>query len=319
MIKRALGRSGLQIPPLTFGGNVFGWTVDEAGACSLLDAMVDAGLNFIDTADVYSRWAPGNQGGESETLIGKWIKRSGRRSQVLLATKVGMEMGPGRKGLAPAYIRQSLEASLSRLQTDYVDLYQSHQDDPDTPLTDTLGAYARLMEAGKVRAIGASNYTSVRLSEALIASERHNLPRYESVQPEYNLYKREGFESGLQSLVRAQDMGVINYYALASGFLSGKYRSAADAGKSVRGRKIVDTYLNERGLRILKALDEVAEDANCTPAQAALAWQIAQPGITSPIVSATSLEQLDELVKAASLTLSRDQLAKLSRASDWRV
>lgn len=319
MIKRALGRSGLQIPPLTFGGNVFGWTVDEAGACSLLDAMVDAGLNFIDTADVYSRWAQGNQGGESETLIGKWIKRSGRRSQVLLATKVGMEMGPGRKGLAPAYIRQSLEASLSRLQTDYVDLYQSHQDDPDTPLTDTLGAYARLMEAGKVRAIGASNYTSVRLSEALIASERHNLPRYESVQPEYNLYKREGFESGLQSLVRAQDMGVINYYALASGFLSGKYRSAADAGKSVRGRKIVDTYLNERGLRILKALDEVAEDANCTPAQAALAWQIAQPGITSPIVSATSLEQLDELVKAASLTLSRDQLAKLSRASDWRV
>ena len=281
--------------------------------------MVDAGLNFIDTADVYSRWAPGNQGGESETLIGKWIKRSGRRSQVLLATKVGMEMGPGRKGLAPAYIRQSLEASLSRLQTDYVDLYQSHQDDPDTPLTDTLGAYARLMEAGKVRAIGASNYTSVRLSEALIASERHNLPRYESVQPEYNLYKREGFESGLQSLVRAQDMGVINYYALASGFLSGKYRSATDAGKSVRGRKIVDTYLNERGLRILKALDEVAEDANCTPAQAALAWQIAQPGITSPIVSATSLEQLDELVKAASLTLSRDQLAKLSRASDWRV
>ena len=281
--------------------------------------MVDAGLNFIDTADVYSRWAPGNQGGESETLIGKWIKRSGRRSRVLLATKVGMEMGPGRKGLAPAYIRQSLEASLSRLQTDYVDLYQSHQDDPDTPLTDTLGAYARLMEAGKVRAIGASNYTSVRLSEALIASERHNLPRYESVQPEYNLYKREGFESGLQSLVRAQDMGVINYYALASGFLSGKYRSATDAGKSVRGRKIVDTYLNERGLRILKALDEVAEDANCTPAQAALAWQIAQPGITSPIVSATSLEQLDELVKAASLTLSRDQLAKLSRASDWRV
>lgn len=318
MIKRALGRSGLQIPPLTFGGNVFGWTVDEAGACSLLDAMVDAGLNFIDTADVYSRWAQGNQGGESETLIGKWIKRSGRRSQVLIATKVGMEMGPGRKGLAPAYIRQSLEASLSRLQTDYVDLYQSHQDDPDTPLTDTLGAYARLMEAGKVRAIGASNYTSVRLSEALIASERHNLPRYESVQPEYNLYKREGFESGLQSLVRAQDMGVINYYALASGFLSGKYRSAADAGKSVRGRKIVDTYLNERGLRILKALDEVAEDANCTPAQAALAWQIAQPGITSPIVSATSLEQLDELVKAASLTLSRDQLARLSRASDWR-
>ena len=232
MIKRALGRSGLQIPPLTFGGNVFGWTVDEAGACSLLDAMVDAGLNFIDTADVYSRWAPGNQGGESETLIGKWIKRS--PAQPGAARHQGRHGNGARpQGLAPAYIRQSLEASLSRLQTDYVDLYQSHQDDPDTPLTDTLGAYARLMEAGKVRHRRVQ-HTSVRLSEALIASERHNLPRYESVQPEYNLYKREGFESGLQSLVRAQDMGVINYYALASGFLSGKYRSATDAGKSAR-------------------------------------------------------------------------------------
>jgi len=318
MIKRALGRSGLQIPPLTFGGNVFGWTVDEAGTYSLLDALVDAGLNFIDTADVYSRWVPGNQGGESETLIGKWLKRSGKRDRVLIATKVGMEMGPDAKGLAPAYIRRSLEASLARLQTDHIDLYQSHQDDPDTPLTDTLAEYAKHIESGKVRAIGASNYTAVRLSEALIASERHSLPRYESIQPEYNLYRREPFESGLQGLVKTQQMGTINYYALASGFLSGKYRSPADAGKSPRGRKIVDTYLNDRGYRILKALDEVAEDAGCTPAQAALAWQIAQPGITSPIVSATSLEQLDELVKAASLTLTRDQLAKLSQASEWR-
>ncbi|MBB1629116.1 aldo/keto reductase [Achromobacter sp. UMC71] len=318
MIKRALGRSGLQIPPLTFGGNVFGWTVDEAGTFSLLDALVDAGLNFIDTADVYSRWVPGNQGGESEALIGKWLKRSGKRGQVLIATKVGMEMGPDAKGLAPAYIRRSIDASLARLQTDHVDLYQSHKDDPDTPLTDTLGEYAKLIEAGKVRAIGASNYTPVRLSEALIAAERHNLPRYESIQPEYNLYSREPFEAGLQSLVKAQDMGTINYYALASGFLSGKYRSPADVGKSARGKKIVDTYLNDRGYRILKALDEVAEDAGCSPAQAALAWQIAQPGITSPIVSATSLTQLDELVKAASLTLTRDQLAKLSLASDWR-
>ncbi|KOQ22117.1 alcohol dehydrogenase [Achromobacter xylosoxidans] len=318
MIKRALGRSGLQIPPLTFGGNVFGWTVDEAGTFSLLDALVDAGLNFIDTADVYSRWVPGNQGGESEALIGKWLKRSGKRDRVLIATKVGMEMGPDAKGLAPAYIRRSLDASLARLQTDHVDLYQSHKDDPDTPLTDTLGEYAKLMEAGKVRAIGASNYTAVRLSEALIASERHNLPRYESIQPEYNLYSREPFEGHLQALVKAQDLGTINYYALASGFLSGKYRSPADVGKSARGKKIVDTYLNERGYRILKALDEVAEDAGCTPAQAALAWQIAQPGITSPIVSATSLTQLDELVKAASLALTRDQLARLSLASDWR-
>ncbi len=318
MIKRALGRSGLQIPPLTFGGNVFGWTVDEAGTFSLLDALVDAGLNFIDTADVYSRWVPGNQGGESETLIGKWLKRSGKRDRVLIATKVGMEMGPEAKGLAPAYIRRSLEASLARLQTDHIDLYQSHQDDPDTPLTDTLAEYAKHIESGKVRAIGASNYTAVRLSEALIASERHSLPRYESIQPEYNLYRREPFEAGLQSLVKTQQMGTINYYALASGFLSGKYRSPADAGKSPRGRKIVETYLNDRGYRILKALDEVAEDAGCTPAQAALAWQIAQPGITSPIVSATSLEQLDELVKAASLTLTHDQLAKLSLASEWR-
>lgn len=318
MIKRALGRSGLQVPPLTFGGNVFGWTVDEAGAFSLLDAMVDAGLNFIDTADVYSRWAPGNQGGESETLIGKWLKRSGKRDQVLIATKVGMEMGPDAVGLSPAYIRRALEASLARLQTDYVDLYQSHKDDQDTPLTDTLAEYAKHMEAGKVRAIGASNYTAVRLSEALIAAERHDLPRYESIQPEYNLYNRASFESGLQSLVKTQQMGTINYYALASGFLSGKYRSAADAGKSARGQKIVDTYLNERGMRILKALDEVSEDAGCTPAQAALAWQIAQPGITSPIVSATSLAQLDELVKAASLTLTHDQLTKLTQASEWR-
>ncbi|CAB3952473.1 1-deoxyxylulose-5-phosphate synthase YajO [Achromobacter insolitus] len=318
MIKRALGRSGLQIPPLTFGGNVFGWTVDEAGTYSLLDALVDAGLNFIDTADVYSRWVPGNQGGESETLIGKWLKRSGKRDRVLIATKVGMEMGPEAKGLAPAYIRRSLEGSLARLQTDHIDLYQSHQDDPDTPLTDTLAEYAKHIESGKVRAIGASNYTAVRLSEALIASERHSLPRYESIQPEYNLYRREPFEAGLQSLVKTQQMGTINYYALASGFLSGKYRSPADAGKSPRGRKIVETYLNDRGYRILKALDEVAEDAGCTPAQAALAWQIAQPGITSPIVSATSLEQLDELVKAASLTLTHDQLAKLSLASEWR-
>lgn len=318
MIKRALGRSGLQVPPLTFGGNVFGWTVDEAGAFSLLDAMVDAGLNFIDTADVYSRWAPGNQGGESETLIGKWLKRSGKRDRVMIATKVGMEMGPDAVGLSPAYIRRALEASLARLQTDYVDLYQSHKDDPDTPLTDTLAEYAKHMEAGKVRAIGASNYTAVRLSEALIAAERHDLPRYESIQPEYNLYNRASFESGLQSLVKTQQMGTINYYALASGFLSGKYRSAADAGKSARGQKIVDTYLNERGMRILKALDEVSEDAGCTPAQAALAWQIAQPGITSPIVSATSLAQLDELVKAASLMLTHDQLTKLSQASEWR-
>jgi aryl-alcohol dehydrogenase-like predicted oxidoreductase len=315
MIKRALGRSGLQIPPLTFGGNVFGWTVDETGTFSLLDALVDAGLNFIDTADVYSRWVPGNQGGESEALIGKWLKRSGKRDQVLIATKVGMEMGPDAKGLAPAYIRRSLDASLARLQTDHIDLYQSHKDDPDTPLTDTLGEYAKLIEAGKVRAIGASNYTAVRLSEALIASERHNLPRYESIQPEYNLYSREPFEGHLQALVKAQDLGTINYYALASGFLSGKYRSTADLSKSAARGRSAAKYLDGKGPKVLAALDEVAGSTAATPAQVALAWMMARPSITAPIASASKPEQLGDLAKAAKLKLSAAQIASLNAAS----
>ncbi|ANY17039.1 aldo/keto reductase [Bordetella pseudohinzii] len=318
MQTRPLGRSGLAVPPIVFGGNVFGWTVDEAGTFSLLDAMVDAGLNFIDTADVYSRWAPGHQGGESETLIGKWLKKTGKRGQIVLATKVGMEMAPDRKGLAPAYIRQAVEDSLKRLQTDHIDLYQAHRDDPDTPLADTLEVFADLIQAGKVRAIGASNYSAARLSEALITSERLGLPRFESVQPEYNLYTREPFESGLQALVQAQDLGVINYSALASGFLSGKYRQAADAGKSVRGAKIVEKYLDERGQRILAALDEVAEASGATPAEVALAWQIAQPGITAPIASATTQEQLSELIGAARLRLGREALDRLSQASAWK-
>jgi aryl-alcohol dehydrogenase-like predicted oxidoreductase len=318
MQQRQLGRSGLSVPPLAFGGNVFGWTVGETDAYSLLDAMVDAGLNFIDTADVYSRWAPGNRGGESEVIIGRWLARSGKRDKVILATKVGMEMGPGARGLAPAYIARAAEDSLARLQTDYIDLYQSHRDDPDTPLADTLAAYGKLRDQGKIRAIGASNYTAARLSEALITSERNGLPRYESIQPEYNLYAREPYESGLQAVVTAQGLGTINYYALASGFLSGKYRSAADAAKSVRGRKIVDTYLNERGLRILAALDEAVETTGATHAQVALAWTMAQPGITAPIASATSLAQLDDLVKAAYLSLPPDVLRKLDEASSWR-
>jgi aryl-alcohol dehydrogenase-like predicted oxidoreductase len=318
MQQRQLGRSGLSVPPLAFGGNVFGWTVGETDAYSLLDAMVDAGLNFIDTADVYSRWAPGNRGGESEVIIGRWLARSGKRDKVILATKVGMEMGPGARGLAPAYIARAAEDSLARLQTDYIDLYQSHLDDPDTPLADTLAAYGKLRDQGKIRAIGASNYTAARLSEALITSERNGLPRYESIQPEYNLYAREPYESGLQAVVTAQGLGTINYYALASGFLSGKYRSAADAAKSVRGRKIVDTYLNERGLRILAALDEAVETTGATHAQVALAWTMAQPGITAPIASATSLAQLDDLVKAAYLSLPPDVVRKLDEASSWR-
>jgi aryl-alcohol dehydrogenase-like predicted oxidoreductase len=318
MQQRQLGRSGLSVAPLAFGGNVFGWTVGETDAYSLLDAMVDAGLNFIDTADVYSRWAPGNRGGESEVIIGRWLARSGKRDKVILATKVGMEMGPGARGLAPAYIARAVEDSLARLQTDYIDLYQSHQDDADTPLADTLAAYGKLRDQGKIRAIGASNYTAARLAEALIISERNGLPRYESIQPEYNLYAREPYESGLQAVVTAQGLGTINYYALASGFLSGKYRGAADAAKSVRGKKIVDTYLNDRGLRILAALDEAVETTGATHTQVALAWTMAQPGITAPIASATSLEQLDDLVKAAYLSLPPEVMRKLDEASAWR-
>ncbi|CAM3498352.1 aldo/keto reductase [Bordetella sputigena] len=318
MQQRQLGRSGLTVPPLAFGGNVFGWTVGEAEAFSLLDAMVDAGLNFIDTADVYSRWAPGNRGGESEVIIGKWLAKSGKRDKVIIATKVGMEMGPKAQGLSPAYIARAVEDSLARLQTDYIDLYQSHRDDPDTPLTDTLAAYGKLRDQGKIRAIGASNYTAARLSEALLFSERNGLPRYESIQPEYNLYAREPYESGLQAVVTAQGLGTINYYALASGFLSGKYRTAADAGKSVRGKKIVETYLNERGTRILAALDQAAEATGATATQVALAWTMAQPGITAPIASATSLAQLDDLVKAAYLTLPPEIMRSLDEASAWR-
>ncbi len=312
---REIGQSGLNVAPLAFGGNVFGWTVDEATTFRLLDAFVDAGLNLIDTADVYSRWVPGNQGGESETLIGKWLRQSGKRDRVVLATKVGKDMGEGRKGLAPAYIRQAVEASLRRLQTDRIDLYQSHDDDAQVPLADTLGEYGRLIEEGKVRAIGASNYTGARLKEALLESGRHGLPRYECLQPEYNLVARAGYESELEPVVRANHLGVITFYPLASGFLTGKYRSAEDAGKSVRGRSICEKYLNPRGLAILAALDQVAEAHGATPAQIALAWQISRPGITAPLASATSLEQLQELVGATRLKLKTDDLATLEAAS----
>jgi len=318
MQKRSLGRSDLLIPPLAFGGNVLGWTVGEAEAYSLLDAMVEAGLNFIDTADVYSRWAPGNRGGESEVILGKWLKKSGKRDQVIIATKVGLEMGPGAKGPAPSYIARAAEDSLARLQTDYIDLYQSHEDDPSTPLADTLGAYAKLIQEGKVRTIGASNYSAPRLAEALTLSEQHGLPRYESIQPEYNLYSREPYEAALQSLVQTQQLATLNYFALVSGFLTGKYRSVNDAHKSVRGPKVVERYLDERGQRILAALDEVAQEAGVTMTQAALAWEMAQPGITAPIVSATSLTQLTELCQAATLRLNAAQLNKLSEASAWR-
>ena len=311
---RPLGRSGLFVSPLCLGGNVFGWTVDERTAFNLLDAWVDAGMNFIDTADVYSRWVPGHTGGESETIIGKWLKASGKRNRVVLATKVGKDMGDGKVGLAPDYVRRAVDASLKRLQTDVIDLYQSHDDDPKITLADTLGTYAELIRAGKVRAIGASNFSAARLSEAIATSTKHDLPRYESLQPLYNLVERPAFEAELETVCVRNGIGVIPFYALASGFLSGKYRSEADLGKSARGQG-VKKYLNPRGLRVLDALDAVAQRVNATPAQVALAWQIARPSITAPIASATSLAQLADLVTAARLALDADALRTLDSAS----
>ncbi len=315
MTHRLLGRSGLQVSPLCFGGNVFGWTADETTSFALLDAWVDAGFNFIDTADVYSRWVPGHQGGESEAVLGRWFKKSGKRDQVVLATKVGKDMGDGKVGLSPAYIRQAVEASLTRLQTDRIDLYQSHDDDAGTPLADTLGAYADLIQAGKVRAIGASNYTAPRLMEALDTSRRHALPRYESLQPLYNLYDRAVFEESLEKVCVDHGLGVMNFYALAAGFLTGKYRSTDDAAKSLRGKNTTGKYLNPRGLRILAALDEVSAELNATPAALAVAWLLAKPSVTSPIASATSLEQLAQLIAAARLELPAAALARLDAAS----
>jgi aryl-alcohol dehydrogenase-like predicted oxidoreductase len=314
MQKRKLGRSGLEVSPLAFGGNVFGWTADEATSFRLLDQFVAAGFNFIDTADTYSRWAPGNKGGESETIIGKWLKKSGKRDKVVIATKVGMEMAPGKKGLAPTYIQREVEDSLKRLQTDYIDLYQSHTDDAATPLAETLGAYDKLIKAGKVRVIGASNYSAERLEEALGVSAKNGLPRYESLQPHYNLYDRADFEAKLEEVCTRNEVGVISYFSLASGFLSGKYRSEADLSKSARGQGI-KKYLNDRGHRILAALDSVSKETAATPARVALAWLIARPSVTAPIASATSLPQLEELVASTRLQLSVDALARIDAAS----
>jgi len=294
---------------------VFGWTVDEAASFRLLDAWLDAGFNFVDTADVYSTWVPGHAGGESEAIIGKWLRASGKRNRVVLATKVGKPMGAGKQGLAPAYIRQAVEASLRRLQTDHIDLYQSHDDDAGTPLHDTLGAFADLIAAGKVRAIGASNYSAPRLAQALEVAQRLKLPRYESLQPLYNLYDRKVYEQALEPLCARHGLGVINYYALAAGFLTGKYRTAADASKSARGAKTTQQYLNPRGLRILAALDEAAAQYGATPGQIALAWQMARPSITAPIASATTLQQLGELAAAARMKLDAETVAALDKAS----
>jgi aryl-alcohol dehydrogenase-like predicted oxidoreductase len=315
MEKRQLGRSGLEVVPLCFGGNVFGWTIDEPTSHRVLDAFVDEGFNFIDTADMYSRWAPGNSGGESETIIGSWLKGRGDRDKLVIATKVGMEMGPGKKGLAPAYIRASVEDSLRRLQTDYIDLYQSHADDLDTPFEDVLGTYQELIEQGKVRAIGASNISAARLRQALDVSARTGLVRYESLQPQYNLFDRADYEEELEPLCREHGLGVITYYSLASGFLSGKYRKPEDASKSPRGEGVVSKYLNDRGRAILKALDEVAALHDATPTQVALAWVIARPSVTAPIASATSVEQLKDFAGAAKLKLDQGSISLLDEAS----
>jgi aryl-alcohol dehydrogenase-like predicted oxidoreductase len=314
MTQRRLGGSGLEIAPLALGGNVFGWTADEKTSFAVLDAFIDAGFNFVDTADIYSTWGPGNRGGESETIIGNWLKRGAKREKVLIATKVGMEMGPGKKGLSKTYIKKAAEDSLKRLQTDYIDLYQAHVDDPSTPLDETLGAFAELVKEGKAVAIGASNYSAERLDEALKVSSYNGWQRYESLQPEYNLYDRAGFETKLQPLCREAGLGVIPYFSLAAGFLTGKYRSEADLADRPRART-VKKYLNPRGFRIVEALDEVANELQVKPAQLALAWLLAQPGITAPIASATSIEQLHDLIRATELHLDAQALQRLDQAS----
>jgi aryl-alcohol dehydrogenase-like predicted oxidoreductase len=312
---RQLGRSGLNVSPICLGGNVFGWTADERTSFSILDAWVDAGFNFIDTADVYSRWAPGHAGGESETVIGKWLKQGGRRDKVVIATKVGFDMGEGRGGLSPKWISQAVDDSLRRLNVEQIDLYQAHKDDESTDLQATLEAFAKLVESGKVRAIGASNYSAARLAEALKTSDRMGVPRYESLQPLYNLYDRAVFERELQPLCVKEGIGVINFYALAAGFLTGKYRRPEDAAKSARGANTVGKYLNARGLKLLSALDAASKRTGAPQARIAIAWVMAQPGIAAPIASASNVAQLQEIAKAAQLKLDGETLASLDRAS----
>jgi aryl-alcohol dehydrogenase-like predicted oxidoreductase len=315
MQKRTIGTSNLSVAPLVFGGNVFGWTADERTSFSILDAFVDHGLNFVDTADVYSAWVDGHTGGESETIVGKWFKESGKRDKIVLATKVGMLST--RAGLSAANIAAAVDDSLRRLKTDYIDVYFSHLDDDKTPLDETLSAYQKLIKAGKVRVIGASNYSGERLDAALKESKETGLPAYQILQPEYNLYDREAYETGLEPVVEANKVSVVTYYSLASGFLSGKYRSKTDVEGRARGAK-VEKYLDARGLKILDALDEVAKRNDTTPATIALAWVIARPSVTAPIASATSVKQLESLAQATRISLCADDIETLDDASAWR-
>jgi len=317
MQKRRLGRSELEVAPVAFGGNVFGWTIGEQQSFEILDAFIAAGFNFIDTADVYAYWKEGNTGGESETIIGRWMASRGNRDKIILATKVGSGNREHGKDISGSYIIKTVEESLARLKTDYIDLYQTHWDVEDTPVEETLAAYQQLIEQGKVRYIGASNLSPARLEESLKASEREGLPRYETFQPHYNLYEREVFEKELEQICLDHELGVINYWALAAGFLTGKYRSEQDLAQSPRGEG-VRQYLDERGFRILKALDEVAARQESVPATVALAWLLARPSVTAPIASATSLRQLDTLIKAPELSLSPDDLSLLDQASAWK-
>lgn len=316
MEKRQLGNTNLHVYPITFGGNVFGWTIDEKQSFEILDAFTGAGFNFIDTADVYSRWASGNQGGESETIIGNWMKKKGNRKDVVIATKVGSDMGSGKKGLAKKYILQAVEDSLQRLQTDYIDLYQTHFDDESTPIEETLEAYQQLIKEGKVLHVGASNLSPERLKTSLEIAFENGLPAYETFQPHYNLYEREKFENGLEPICLGNNLGVLNYYSLASGFLTGKYRSKEDLGKSPRGGGVAK-YLDDRGFKILAALDEVAKQLNTTPATVAIAWLIHRPSVTAPIVSATSLKQLDSIIKAPDLPITAHEIELLTQESRW--
>jgi aryl-alcohol dehydrogenase-like predicted oxidoreductase len=313
MDTRKIGNTDIAIAPLVLGGNVFGWSIDEAASFVVLDAFVAEGLQGIDTADVYSAWVPGNGGGESETIIGRWLAKSGKRNDVVIATKVAK--WPKHKGLSPANIAAAADESLKRLGIERIDLYFAHEDDASVPIEDTLGAFARLIEAGKVRAVGASNYSGQRLAEALAVSARHGLPRYEVVQPEYNLVARKAYEKDIEPVVRREKLGVVCYYALASGFLSGKYRSEADLSKSKARGGSVQKYLNAHGLRVLAALDSIASAHRATPAQVALAWLMARPGITAPIASATSAEQVRDIAAATRLSLSADEISELDAAS----
>jgi len=316
MEKRKLGNSNIEVARLAFGTNVMGWTADEKTSHAMLDYFIARGLNLVDTADVYSRWAPGHTGGESETIIGEWFKkRKANREKVVIATKVGIEMGPGQKGLSKAYIVRAAEASLKRLQTDYIDLYQSHQDDPSVPQEETLSAYDALIKAGKVRIIGASNFSPDRLSEALAISKRNGLPRYETLQPHYNLYARKEFEGSPFDLCKRENVSVITYFSLASGFLTGKYRKEKDVEGKPRGQG-VRAMMNERGMRILAALDKVGAELEATPAQVSLAWLVTK-GVTAPIASATTVAQLEEIIESTELKLIPDQIKRLDEASSY--